>query len=68
MKRAIYHLLICFFVVLFFPHKVNMGDPKTISAVVVWISSLQMCVFIHAKGVWQAESWWSFTEYIGLSI
>lgn len=51
MKRAIYHLLICFFVVLFFLHKVNMADPETISAVVVWISSLQMCVFIHAKGV-----------------
>lgn len=68
MKRAIYHWLygfVVFFLFLFL-HKVNMAEPELTSA--VWISSLQtcVCVFIHAKGVWQSEFWWSSAEYTEL--
>lgn len=61
MKRPIYHWLHGFavFFLFFFLHKVNMAEPEPTSA--VWFSSLGtcvcVCVFIHAKGVWQAAEY-----------
>lgn len=64
--RSIIYCMDLLFSNALFLHKVNMADSELISA--VWFSSLETCVFIHAKGVWQAESRWPSAELIELSI